>query len=150
MTQELLTQFQAATTEFVNVARALPDEKLNWVPAPGEWPATYVIHHLADADAQFLVRFLNVLSVDNPRIIPFDEAVFPSSLHYKGRDIATSLAAIVASCAQLVEILRQIDDSSWERTGVHEERGILTLSQLLQLTTNHRQEHTVHLKGLIA
>ncbi len=150
MTQELLSQFQSATSEFVSTAKALPAEKLVWIPAPGEWPATYVIHHLADSDAHFLVRFLNVLSVDNPHIIPFDEEAFPSSLHYEGRNISTSLDAVEASAAQLVEILRQVDESTWSRTGLHKERGVLTLTQLLQLTINHRVEHTAHLKGLLA
>ena len=150
MTQELLSQFQSATAEFVIAAKALPTEKLVWVPAPGEWPATYVIHHLADSDAHFLVRFLNVLSVDNPDIIPFDEEAFPTALHYEDRNIATSLAAVEASAAQLGEILRQVDDSTWSRTGLHKERGLVTLTQLLQLTINHRVEHTAHLKGLLA
>jgi len=56
MTKEILAQFLAATAEFVATAESLSEEQLNRVPAPGEWSAAYVIHHLADSDAHFLVR----------------------------------------------------------------------------------------------
>ncbi len=146
MTKEILAQFESATKEFCAVAKSLPVASVHTVPAPGEWSNAYVIHHLADSDAHFLVRFLNVLSVDKPAIVPFDEEVFPAALRYEGRSVSTSLAAIEASCSHLVDILKQLDGDDWSRTGIHAERGELTLSELLQLTTNHRVGHIDQLK----
>jgi uncharacterized damage-inducible protein DinB len=146
MTKAILEQFEASTHHFCQVARAIPAEKLEIVPAPGEWPASYVIHHLADSDAHFLVRFLNVLSTEKPTIVPFDEEAFPTALRYLGRTVETSLAAIEASCSQTVEILEQLSPSDWERSGFHPERGEMTLTQILALTTNHRLEHIEQLK----
>jgi len=147
MTKEILAQFLAATAEFVATAESLSEEQLNRVPAPGEWSAAYVIHHLADSDAHFLVRFLNLLSVDKPAIIPFDEEAFPSSLHYEGRSVANSLHSIKSSAAHVNDILSQISDQEWTRSGLHPERGEVTVTDVLRLTTNHRVGHIDQLKA---
>ncbi len=146
MTKALLQEFESATREFCEIARAIPVEKLGVPLGEGEWPATYVIHHLADSDAHFLVRFLNVLSEDNPTIVPFDEEAFPTALHYSGRDVEVSLAAIETSLAHAVDILKQIPDADWNRKGFHPQRGEMTLTDLLVLTTGHRNEHIEQLK----
>lgn len=146
MTKEILVQFEEATKEFCALAKSLPVAGIHESPSPGEWSQAYVIHHLADGDAHFLVRFLNVLSLDKPAIIPFDEEVLPVALRYEGRSVAVSIAAIEASCAHLVDILKQIGEDDWNRTGVHVELGEMTLSKILQYTTNHRLSHMDQIK----
>ena len=146
MTKEILEQFDSATREFCEVARAIPDEKLHSAQNEGEWSPAYVIHHLADSDAHFLVRFLNVLSSENPTIVPFDEEAFPTALHYPGRTVEISIAAIEASRAHAVDILNEVPDADWNRVGVHSQRGEMSLTDLLALTTNHRKEHIEQLK----
>jgi len=146
MTKEILHQFEAATKEFCSYARAISPDKVNTSPKEGEWSHAYVIHHMADSDAHFAVRLLNVLSVDSPAIVPFDEEIFPTALHYPGRSVDVSIAAIEASCAHMVDILKQVAPADWSRTGIHAERGKLTLSEILELTTNHRVGHLDQLK----
>lgn len=146
MTKEILAQFEFATHEFCAYAKSIPVAKLEVVAELGEWPAAYVIHHLADTDAHFLVRFLNILALDKPAIIAFDEESFPAAFRYAGRTTSTSIAAIEASCAHLIDILRQLDPDSWERKGIHSESGEFTLSSLLELATSHRLAHLEQLK----
>jgi len=146
MTQALLEQFEAATRDFVVAAKAIPEEELHHSPSSGDWSPAYVIHHLADSDAYFLTRFLNALSVENATIVPFDEEIFPTALRYAGRSVEVSIAAIEASSAHAIDILKQITDSEWVRTGVHPARGEMSLSDLLALTLNHRTEHLDQLK----
>jgi len=146
MTQALLEQFEAATCDFVAAAKAIPEEELHHSPSSGEWSPAYVIHHLADSDAYFLTRFLNALSIENATIVPFDEEIFPTALRYAGRSVEVSIAAIEASIAHAIDILKQITDSEWVRTGVHPARGEMSLSDILALTLNHRTEHLDQLK----
>ena len=146
MSKSILELFETSTRQFCDLGRSIPASEVNVVKVEGEWPASYVIFHLADADAYFLTRYFNVLTVDKPAIVPFDESKFPTALRYTGRTVAASLAAIEASCTLLVEVLSQLSDSDWQRTGIHAERGELTLAQLLQVATNHRIEHFDQLK----
>ena len=150
MSKEILAKSDAATQEFCSLAKSVNIYTLHALPEEGEWSAAYVIHHLADSDAHFLVRFLNVLAVEHPAIVPFDEESFPAALGYEGRSVAISLGAIDASRAHLVDILSHLDSSVWERKGVHAERGELSLTALLELTTNHRVGHIEQLNKLLA
>ena len=86
MSKEILAKFDAATQEFCSLAKSVNIYTLHALPEEGEWSAAYVIHHLADSDAHFLVRFLNVLAVEHPAIVPFDEESFPAALGYEGRN----------------------------------------------------------------
>ena len=146
MSKEILQQFVSANKEFCAYAKAMTPEQLSHVPVPGEWSPAYVIHHMADSDAHFLVRFLNILSTDKPAIVPFDEEAFPTTLGYVGRNVAISIASIEAATAQLVDIFSNVSDEVWNRTGLHPERGELTASALLQLTLNPRVGHLEQLK----
>jgi DinB superfamily len=146
MSKELLSQFLTANNEFCAYAKTIPAQKMHQAPAPGEWSPAFVIHHMADSDAHFLVRFLNILSTDNPAIVPFDEDAFPASLGYAGRDVAVSIAALETSAAHLADIFNNVSDDVWNRTGVHAVRGEMTASALLELTVGHRVGHLEQLK----
>ena len=146
MSKELLQQFATANLEFCAYAKSIPADKLHTAPAEGEWSPAYVIHHMADSDAHFAVRFLNILSTDNPAIVPFDEEAFPTTLGYAKRDVSTSIAAIEASSAYLVDLFNSVPDSVWSRTGVHAVRGEMTASALMELTLGHRTGHLEQLK----
>ena len=57
-----------------------------------------------------------------------------------------SIAAIEASRAHAVDILKEVPEADWNRVGVHSQRGEMSLTDLLALTTNHRKEHIEQLK----
>ena len=141
MTKAILAQFESATKEFSALARAVPLQKMNVSPAAGEWPPAYAIHHLADLDAQFATRFLNMLVSDNPAIVSFDEESAPDALDYAHRSAEVSIALIEASCAYLVDILNQVSPEAWNRTAIHPAKGKISMSELLEVTTNHRLGH---------
>ena len=96
------------------------------------------------------MRFLNILSEDSPQIVPFDEDSFPNALHYQSRSIAISLNAIEAARAHVVDLLSQIDGESWNRKGFHPQRGEMTITAVLELTTKHRLDHIEQLNKLMA
>jgi uncharacterized damage-inducible protein DinB len=150
MSKEILAKFDAATQEFCTLAKSVNIYKLHAAPSEGEWSAAFVIHHLADSDSHFVVRFLNVLSEDSPQIVPFNEESFPKALRYESRSIAISLNAIEAARAHVVDLLSHIDDASWNRSGFHSERGEMTLTAILELTTKHRLDHIEQLHKLVA
>jgi hypothetical protein len=112
----------------------------------GEWSAAFVIHHIADAEIQFGVRYANALAEENPTIVPFDEEKFPNGLQYAKRSVATSLQSLAASHAMNYEILKNASDADWDRISTHPQRGAVTLLQLVTLSANHIEGHIDQLK----
>jgi hypothetical protein len=150
MSQTHVDTYIALHADFVSLARSMSDAKLEQPPKNGEWSAAYVLHHLADADMHFATRFLNILTVENPAIVGFDEDVYPDRLHYKNRSAVDSLAAIEGISKAIANILTLADENDWKRTGIHSEKGAVTLLDILNLTTGHVKGHTEQLKEIIS
>lgn len=141
MSSALLLQYQQNSERLLEIARSFSKSDSLATPISGEWPAAYVIHHMADAELHFATRYLSVIAEDRPTIIPFNEDAYPLRLNYAQRSIATSTATIAAVHLTIFEILSQLALSDWRRIGVHAEKGELTLTQIVELAVGHNLGH---------
>ena len=145
---ELLKKYRSTSLAFIQAAGEIKPSSFN-LAKEGEWSAAFVIHHLADAELQFGVRYANALAEDNPPIIPFDEEKFPSALQYQNRSVEASLNALTSLHAMNYEILKNATDANWKRISAHPERGELTLADLVTLAINHTEGHITQLKNSV-
>ena len=145
---ELLKKYRSTSLAFIQAAGEIKPSSFN-VAKEGEWSPAFVIHHIADAELQFGVRYANALAEDNPPIIPFDEEKFPSALQYQNRSVEASLNAMTSLHAMNYEILKNASDSDWSRISSHPERGELTLFEVVSLGTNHTESHIAQLKNSV-
>lgn len=144
--QELLQTYSANAQAFIAAARAIPESKLSIRPTQGEWSAAFIIHHIADAELQFGVRYANTLADDNPAIIPFDEEKLPIALKYELRSVAVSRSAFEGAHNLNYEILRNASAEDWNRTSVHPEKGQVHLTSLVKLSGAHIGGHIEQLR----
>ena len=145
---ELLKKYRSTSLAFIQAAGEIKPSSFN-LAKEGEWSPAFVIHHIADAELQFGVRYANALAEDNPPIIPFDEEKFPSALQYKNRSVEASLNAMTSLHAMNYEILKNASNSDWSRISSHPERGELTLFEVVSLGTNHTEGHIAQLKSSV-
>ena len=145
---ELLKKYRSTSLAFIQAAGEIKPSSFN-VAKEGEWSPAFVIHHIADAELQFGVRYANALAEDNPPIIPFDEEKFPSALQYQNRSVEASLNAMTSLHAMNYEILKNASDSDWSRISSHPERGELTLFEVVSLGTNHTEGHIAQRKNSV-
>ena len=144
--QQLLEKYHASALTFVEEGKKISATALNQ-SKDGEWSAAFVIHHIADAEIQFGVRYANALCEDNPTIVPFDEEKFPTGLQYEKRSVDVSLQSLAASHAMNYEILKNASAADWDRVSTHPQRGAVTLLQLVTLSANHISGHIDQLKS---
>jgi len=150
VSQELVNTYIANCADFEKVVRSIGANDLSRIAKEGEWSAAYVIHHMADADMHFATRFLHILTVDKPAIVPFDEDVYPDRLKYAARDAHDSLASIIGLHKVVANILKLVDDADWKRVGIHSEKGEITLADVLTLASNHTKSHVEQLQEIIS
>jgi hypothetical protein len=143
---EILSKYHSAATSFVQEGKKISAQSLN-LSKDGEWSAAFVIHHIADAEIQFGVRYANALAEENPTIVPFDEEKFPTGLQYEKRSVSVSLDSLAASHAMNYEILMNASAADWDRLSTHPQRGPVTLLQLVTLSANHIESHIAQLKS---
>jgi hypothetical protein len=126
-------------------AAGLSDDDLDRRPAPGEWSAREVIHHLADAEARSAVRLRQLLAEDAPVIQGYDEELYARTLHYD-RPVAASLALLQAVRASTAELLARLTDADFARTGTHTESGPYSVDTWLGLYAAHAHDHADKLR----
>jgi hypothetical protein len=144
--KQILEKYHSSAISFVDEGAKISAEGLK-KSKDGEWSAAFVIHHIADAEIQFGVRYANALCEENPTIVPFDEEKFPTGLQYEKRSVDVSLQSLAASHAMNYEILKNASAADWDRVSTHPQRGAVSLLQLVTLSANHIAGHIEQLKN---
>jgi DinB superfamily len=116
-------------------------EQLKGRPVPGKWSTLEVICHLADSDQAWTFRMKRVIAEDRPLLIGYDESRFSQALGYQERNAEEELAYLEQTRRQMGRVLRHIPPEALARTGVHTERGLITLEQMLEVEIDHINHH---------
>jgi uncharacterized damage-inducible protein DinB len=116
-------------------------EQLLARPVPGKWSTLEVVCHLVDSDQAWCHRLKRVIAEEKPLLIGYDESHFTKNLFYQERDLEEELALLEAMRRQMAQILRSVPEPAWHRTGIHNERGLVTLAEMLDLETEHVAHH---------
>jgi uncharacterized damage-inducible protein DinB len=110
-------------------------------PVPGKWSTQEVVCHLVDSEQAWVHRMKRVIAENRPLYLGYDEARFAAALPYHESDVEEELNLFEQTRRQMARILRTLPPQAWGRDGVHSERGLLTLEQMLQVETEHVPHH---------
>ena len=116
--------------------------------APGKWSIRQLIAHLADSELVGAQRFRQVIAEDNPALGAFDQDAWARNLDYARKQPKQSLESFRRVRAENYELLKSLPESAFERTGVHAERGSLTLRQLLEGYAEHAESHARQMQAI--
>ena len=114
-------------------------------PVPGKWSTLEVVCHLVDSEQAWCHRMKRVIAEEKPLLIGYDESRFAASLGYHQFDLKSELALLEGMRLQMAGILRRLPDPSWSRSGVHSERGLMTLEEMLRAEVEHVPHHIAHI-----
>ena len=138
---QLIDEYAAGPAALRKAVAGLSREQLTARPVPGKWSTLEVVAHLADFDPILADRVKRILALDNPPLTGADENRFAAALAYHDRDLEEELAIIERTRSQLARILRRQNDAVLQRTGVHSERGPMTLERMLTAAARHIPHH---------
>lgn len=123
------------------VCVGLTPEQLKARPIPGKWSTLEVVCHLGDFEPIYVDRMKRIISHDRPLILAADESLFAAKLMYQDRDLEEELNIIELSRRHMARILRKLPDEAWQRVGVHSERGLCRLDEMLAGMVKHIEHH---------
>lgn len=121
---------------------------LNRHLAGEDWSIRDVLVHLADSELVGAVRFRLVLADDEPLLPVYDQDAWKRRLHYLWRDPQAAIALFQQTRFATAEILQQCDAAAWRRSGIHPERGPVTLEELLGIYVEHVDGHISQVERL--
>ncbi len=138
---QLVESYLAGPQALRQAVRGMSREQVLARPVPGKWSTLEVVCHLADFDPIIADRMKRVIAEEKPTLVGADENRFAAALHYHDRDLEEELTIIDRTRSQMARIFRQLPADALQRIGQHNERGPLTLEQLLTSATNHIPHH---------
>ncbi len=141
----LIAQYKDGYRVVTEALERIGEADLDLCPAPGEWSARQVVHHLADSETTSAIRLRRLLAEDRPLIGGYDEVEFARRLYYD-RPIAASLEAVKAARSTTAEILERLSEAEWTREGTHSESGRYTVETWLEIYAAHAHDHAAQIR----
>jgi uncharacterized damage-inducible protein DinB len=118
--------------------------------APGAdgWSARELTGHLCDAARMWGARMRLAAFEDRPHLESYDQDTFVRLGAYRHIPAAALVSQFRTISEPTVAFLRELDTSAWERTGVHDERGALTLREIVAIEAEHEREHVEQIERM--
>jgi DinB superfamily len=139
--KSLIAKYKAGYADVVDALRGIQPEERDWRPAPGEWSAREVVHHLADSETISSIRLRRLLIEDKPLIQGYDEAHYARALRYQERPMEPALQAFESTRATTAQLLDAMTDADWRRAGVHGDSGPYSAEKWLEIYAAHGHVH---------
>src|SRR5579872_1614130 len=145
MERETIEQYEAGGPKLLKAIAGLSREDLLWTPSSdtniGLWSIQSIVIHLMDSDLIWGNRMKSIIAEENPIILGFDEKKFADSLFYADQDPQSAISLFDMNRRQIAKTLRKLPDSSFSRTGQHNERGPVTLGEAVKILVAHLDHH---------
>lgn len=125
-------------------------EALSAPGAGGEWSAVAVLAHVRASDDILAPRLVAMLVREEPSLPAFDDRRWEEVMGYAESDFQELLAAFTFRRAELVRVLRAASSEDWQRTGLHEAQGRITMQETLRHLVEHEAEHCLQIESLFA
>jgi hypothetical protein len=115
-------------------------------PVPGTWSIQQIVLHMMDSDLIASDRMKRVAAEDHPTLIGYNETAFAKTLAYDHIPAQDACEVFRLNRRITAELLRRLPDAAFQRTGVHNERGELTLEHLVSGYIEHLDHHLKFIK----
>ena len=141
MHRDLIEQYAADAGRLRASIAGLGRKDLNAFPVPGTWSIQQIVLHMMDSDLIASDRMKRVAAEDNPTLIGYDETAFAKVLPYSELDPQMACDIFEKNRLMTAEILRRLPEAAFARTGNHNERGQVSLADLVETYVGHLQHH---------
>lgn len=144
--KDLLDRFRRGAELVAVVSTGSAGAEWDFVPAPGKWSIRQIICHLADSEMIGRYRLASVIAEDNPTLMWYDQDAWAVNLDYSKRKFSQALETFRRVRGENYELLKDLPEEAFARTGVHSKNGPMTLKDLLLMYAEHAEGHARQIK----
>jgi hypothetical protein len=147
MDRTLIDRFEADADVPARAIEGLTREELLAFPVPGTWSIQQLIVHLMDSHVAVFCRMRKIIGEDNPLLTAYDENGFVKHCCYEQTDAKAAAEIFRLTQRMMANVLRHLPDEAFKRTGIHTERGKVTLGELVPDYIKHLEHHMTFLRA---
>jgi len=141
MDRSLIEQYANGAGMVAEAIEGLSAAEFLAVPVPHTWGIGQIVMHLMDSDLIGSDRMKRVIAEENPAIIGYNETAFATKLFYEKQDFAMAAEIFRLNRQSTAIVLRNLPDAAFARVGTHNERGKVTLADLVTTYVQHLEHH---------
>jgi uncharacterized damage-inducible protein DinB len=142
---EILERFRRGAELLAMATTGAAGSELDFA-AEGKWSVRQIACHVADAEVVWVIRFRQVIAEDNPTLPVFDRNAWAEKLDYSRRKISVALEQFRVMRSENFELLKELPDATFARTGTHTKRGAMTLLEMVTLAAEHLEKHVTQIR----
>ncbi len=147
-TLALIERYESGAEALAEAVEGVPPEILDRSPAPGKWSIRQIIIHVADSEFVGGFRIRTIAAEPGRPLMAMDQDKWAAELAYSRRSVAEAVELVRAVRRATASLLRQLPESAWEQSCVHEELGPVTLRKYMEYFAGHPAHHAAQVRTL--
>jgi DinB superfamily len=144
----LLFRLSEVTLRITRAVEICNEAELHAATSEGGWSVVDILAHIRASDDVVAYRAYVLLTRDNPMLFAYDERRWAEVARYAPLDIRSSLTLYALRRGELVNMLRHTNLDDWQRSGIHEESGPVSLLDVVTFLVEHEEEHLAQLEAM--
>jgi hypothetical protein len=145
-----LAMQRAAPTTIAELLSGVPSSLVHRRPAPENWSIVEIVAHLAEDELTSSWRYRQMLEHDGIPLHGFDQDLWARLGDYASWSLADALAMFRLLRQANVALLSRLSPTEWEHSGMHAERGPITVRSLATHMAAHDINHIEQIKRILA
>jgi len=137
----LVKEYVAGPQQLREALKGMSREQLVAKPVAGKMSTLEVVCHLVDFDPVYVERMKRAIAMDKPTLLGADENDFAKALCYHDRDAEEELKLLELTRSSMARILMKLPMEAWDRVGIHNERGTMSVEKMVETMINHIPHH---------
>jgi hypothetical protein len=146
--RQFISRIRNLPRQLSTALRGLDSAQLQTPYRAGGWTAAQVVHHLADSHLNAYLRMRLIAHEDHPTLKTYDQDVWASTPEAKVPQLGSSMAILRGLHRRWALFLQNLPREAWSRTGIHPERGPVSIDDLAALYAGHGEKHVGHIMAL--
>ena len=116
-------------------------EKLKQSPAPGKWSVCAILAHLAEDEVTSAWRYRQMIENNGTSLASFDQNEWARLGDYDSWEPREALEMYRLLREANLRMLAKLTPEEWQRSGIHSERGRMTVEDLVSQMAGHDMNH---------
>lgn len=141
MDRSIIDQYVNGGALLRDAYRGLTCEHLFAFPIPNTWSLHQIAIHMLESDLIGSDRMKRIACMDKPLLMSYDDNAFSNLPGSDQIDTAEAIELFAKNRQFTALILRALPDSSYDRFGIHSEKGKVTLAEVLTGYVTHLEGH---------
>jgi hypothetical protein len=147
---DLLERFRRGPELLAVVTTGAAGPELDFRSSEDAWSVRMIACHLADAEAVTVMRMRQIIAEENPNLQSWDEKAWSKNLDYQKRKISQALDTFRRLRGENHELVKELPETAFTRSGHHTERGTLSLLDIVRGNAEHLESHVKQIQRVRA